>query len=110
MASSKKYMLPQIRSAAQKGDRILQQIINKWVKHKGLSRQYPDLCCYLQSNKVISTFHTGIRHKTKAYTCIGKKGDYVEAWIYFLYINYGKEAVERYLIKNIKQHLNTITI
>ena len=93
---------------AQRGDqdllRATKRLYNRHLKsNPNISRSVITL---LVSNEFISKFEIPVTFKDKRLrrkTGINFVGDKVEAYIYFLRINYGIDAVERYLIKQYKR-------
>lgn len=114
MASNKRTMHPELRDAATKGDEFYNKFIRKLIskgdkfsmrKCNWCSQSNGLLLNYLKSNEVISQFYTGFK-KPENITNIGKIGDYVEAWIWFLVVNYGEEKAKEYIIKQLKRIAN----
>jgi len=108
---AQKVRLAEFREWARKGDRVLGVIVSALVdKYSGDN----NLKGSLISNSVISNFHIPARFKInlpkRSYkpAIDGIKGDMVEAYIWFLHLNYGTAAVERYVIKNFKQIVDKI--
>lgn len=96
--ASKKGMHPEIRISATKGDAILNKKMREFVISSNSKKFCSNIYSVLVSNEFIQHFHCGFKHD---YTNIGKKADMVEAWIYFLYSNYGEKYLEKYLKKQL---------
>ncbi len=98
----KKNIPREIRQAAIVGDKILHkvtnEIIKECIKDKKLVGFYT---IHLTSNKVICNFKSYIACK---YTSPAMRGDYVEASIYYMNLNYGEERVKEYLLKQWKEN------
>ena len=93
-------MNAEIRKYASLGDLILNKAILNLIRNSNSKQFYPNMYSILISNEFIQHFHCGFKHE---YTNPGKKGDMVEAWVYFIYENYGKDAVYRYLIRELQK-------
>ena len=99
--ASKKAMHPDIRKSASFGDLILNSKMDEYVYLNPKSKEFcNEITSILKSNQFIQHFHCGFKHN---YTSPKKKGDMVEAWIYFLYINYGIKSVDKYLKEELSK-------
>lgn len=109
-----KYYQNGYHEMALRGDKILEDLLVKWIKpiKDQLTREEAHfLYMFLKSNKLLSTFEPGFRFKRKfgdrsLPTSAGKLGDMVEARICFLWDNYGEEAVKRYYFKYLRKYYN----
>ena len=104
-------MHPELREAATQGDKFYNNFIDNlcrthpiWTKIgkkfcKGMNNTM--FLGELKSNEFITQFYCGFKIPQEI-TNTGKKGDYVEAWIWFLVTNYGEEKAKEYIIKQLK--------
>ena len=105
MANRAKKNYPKhLQEWAQKGDRILNNFVDKIIIP--LPKGPYGLCKnYLKSNLFLSIFEPKFKLKGKPfkkYKSICKYGDMIEATIYFLYINYGEQHAYNYIWKHIQ--------
>lgn len=107
MTYRKKHLHKDFKYFAVKGDRVMEDILREWFHKYNIKRTYNHFLTQIVSNEVIVNFYVPCRFNKIIYTNLGVRGDKVEAYIYFLYINYGRESVERYLIRQLK-HLLTL--
>jgi len=111
MPSKEKLYSLDFHHFAKEGDEVLNKITRKIVtKYKKRLKKkksfYKHLYTKMISNEFISNFEVPATFKgLENRTGVKYKGDKVEAWVYFLYINYGEESVERYLIEQWKKVL-----
>ena len=90
---------------ALKGDQILNSFIDEWVEELPLNPKERQLLRhFLQSNEFLAFFKKGFKFKNCNLTNKKFMGDMTEARVCFLYDNWGKEAVERYVFKHLKQY------
>jgi|GEM_PF-4847811 len=109
MNTNKSKMPLSIREAATKGDRLLFEITKDlFPKERRSGSIRGNAFNYINSNQCISTWHPRFKEKwtTKKARIKnpGKIGDLVEAYIWFLNVNYGYETAKRYALRNITRH------
>ena len=104
-----KYMHPvsqvkSMRNAATVGDRILECAIRDLLERTGLNDDTP-MFLFLKSNKFLNLWDTGFI-RNKCFPVIGHKtkATIVEAWIWFIYENFGEKHTMRYIKGQIKKH------
>lgn len=86
---------------ARNGDKILRQINNRIIKYSKLKAdEMFTLNSVLNSNTFISKFKVPFSYKLDQISgkpSVPKRGDIVEAYIWWRYTNYGLESAERYV-------------
>lgn len=85
------------------GDIVLAIVIRDWVNVKNLPpHQAHALFDKVVSNSFIVLFRLPAKYKyDSSYTSLGKRGDLVEAYIGWLYFNFGFDMAARYIIKEV---------
>ena len=94
-----------IKQQAKKGDLILNRCIKNLCLTLDNKKIGNVLCDFLRSNSFISNFNIPFTIKEGQTNGKQYRGDMVEAYVYFLYENFGYESARRYIIKNIKNIL-----
>ena len=86
---------------AKAGDKILREVNNTIIKHGGFdSEQRNRLHSLLNSNAFISGFDVPFKYKLPLLNKdmnVAKRGDIVEAYIWWRYVNYGLKSAESYI-------------
>jgi len=87
---------------ARSGDKILREVNNKIIKHGGFdSEQRNRLHALLNSNAFIAEFELPFKYKLPLLNSkemnVGKRGDMIEAYIWWRYVNYGLKSAESYV-------------
>ena len=109
-STAQKEKLKHFIDFAQRGDKVANRVIHGLINkyYKGSSGSTHLLKINLVSNEILSKFKVPVRFKylpigtvDNSPRHIGRAGDTVEAYIYFLQINYGTQMVERYIIKEL---------
>lgn len=100
---------------AKKGDAVLNRCIVNLLKDydiTGVTKQ--QVLQYLNSNKMLKSFKQPVRYADSLINeclendCLKVHGDAVEAYIGFLYTNYGYDSAKRYVLKQFKNSMNEI--
>jgi len=98
-------------TAAYRGDRVLAAAA-KCLTYHMIGGEKADIQGLINSNKFLNAWDTGIKqyrpktYKQKGMTQKNKwRATCTEAWIYFLYDNYGEEHCMRYIKNQIKKHI-----
>ena len=96
---------PELRLAATQGDKLYNEFV---LKHLPSSLRVSTLGV-VKSNNFIQHFHCGFKYKWNgkngSRTTEKIKGDYVEAWMWFIHQTFGPEAFRRYVHTQIKNVL-----
>lgn len=108
-SQTQKKVLKDFLEFSRKGDKILNSVIFNIIDSYAEKSMMPILREKLVSNDIISNFEIPYKLKNFPYGATpgsliysGRQGDLVEAYVWFLYINYGLESVKDYIIKNFK--------
>ena len=92
-----------LREIAHQGDAILYDLTLELLQmenftQKLIEQKVPQFV----SNVVIAHFEIGFDWRKDKYVSLHMRGDMTEAWIWFLYVNYGKLTTLRYLRKQLR--------
>lgn len=109
-SQSQKSTLEEFIYFAKNGDKILNSVLyDLTAKYRKGNAEIIRIRPILTSNEFISNFEVPCNFKLMPTGAqngstknLGRRGDMVEAYVWFLYINYGISCVERYIIKNLK--------
>lgn len=108
LTNTKKHLPTEFKHYARLGDSILNMItMDLFYKYNNSVSIH--IIHELTSNAFISQFIVPMKFRFKKHNHTsekalnGLKGDRVEFYIWFLFENYGSEAVERYLVKQYKR-------
>lgn len=100
---------------AKKGDAVLNRCVIDLLKDYDITgRTKQSVLQYLNSNKMLTNFEQPIRYADPLINqCLGDNcpkvhGDTVEAYIGFLYTNYGYDSAKRYILKQFKNSIDEI--
>lgn len=93
------------------GDAILEKISAEMVseiKDKVSNNSYTKVHGLIRSNVFLSQCERPfkVRRFPDSAQTQHTKADRTESWIWFLYVNYGKSAVKRYLLKELDKYYN----
>lgn len=112
--ASKKRRGKDFEQYALKGDKLLTQLARKFAKSRMKRQKKINWMQHnLVQNKYISRFdiHWQAKDKNgqvKKYSNPGMIGDMVEAWLWFLNVNYGEKVAYRYFQRQVIKHIPEI--
>jgi len=92
-----------LKEIAHQGDAILFNLIRKYLIEKEIVSD--KMQGYLNSNSFISQFKIGFKFKDTGRISQHRRADMTEAWIWFLFVNYGESTVKKYVLNEIQRLL-----
>lgn len=94
-----------LKDIAHQGDAVLYHLTKELLEMEPIkNKRKRSLLPILVSNKVISTFRIGFTVKVTHRKSQHYRADMTEAWIWFLFVNYGKLTTMRYLRKELRRY------